>query len=483
MLIRTLLRVIVLSSATSHRYDIIHQDSTWRAAFLYHFSLDEALVKVPGNRLSAESWQSEFIARHALAQKWTKSKISTITHDPRVGIVSLMHADVALERHAATRSASWKPKSSKEANTHGNAPSMVSISIPRGVASRSDPFSGKVAKGGFIEGAPNPIFIAGLGGNLDTVTTADISRDGNTIAWGMANGSIHLSRTGLVGRYIHGQGQRATPPAPVGTPLDNHFGIITNVCFIEGSEIMASAGLDGIVKLWDPASGVLWASPDVTQLGNGRVDDIETLAARFAKLSNNLVLLAAGTHAGFVFIWTVDLKSRTILDHRKVEAVHMDKDTGMPVERIQIDPAKSSVLIQYQFDPCFYRVGWQSEGDLRVTQFGHKDGFVSSITALSAVFVDEPKNLGITGGIVSINGQDTPATPVSDRAESVTPLRRTFGNMSYVIGGDDQGRTFIWDWDSEVRTGEAVHPFRQLQGFETKVTCIEVTDLLVLIGT
>lgn len=360
---------------------------------------------------------------------------------------------------------------------------MVSISIPRGIASRSDPFSGKVAKGGFIEGAPNPIFIAGLGGNLDTVTTAAISRDGNTIAWGMANGSIHLSRTGLVGRYIHGQGQRATPPAPVGTPLDNHFGIVTQVCFIEGSEIMVSAGLDGLVKIWDPTIGVVWASQDVGQLGQGRNDDVEALVARFSKLSNTLVLVAAGTRAGLTFIWTVDLKNRRTVDYRKVESLHALKDASLSVESLRIDPVKSAVLIQYSLDPSFHRVVWQNEGELQVTRFGHQEGFVSSITALHASFVEEPRKPIVTGGIVSINGQDTPATPVGEATESVTPLRRTFGGMSYIVAGDDQGRTFMWDWDEEASLDATVHPFRQLQGFETKVTSIEVTDLLILLGT
>lgn len=469
--------------ARCRRYDVIRQDSTWRAAFLYHFSLNEPLDKVPGNRLAAESWQAEFVARHALAQKWTKSKVSTITHDPRVGIISLIHADVALERHATTRSANWKPKSSKESNTHGNAPSMVSISIPRGVASRSDPFSGKVAKGGFIEGAPNPIFIAGLGGNLDTVTTAAISKDGNAIAWGMANGSIHLSRTGLVGRYIHGQGQRATPPTPVGTPMDNHFGIVTSVCFVEGSELMASAGLDGLIKLWDPANGVVWASPDITQLSGGRTDDIEVLSASFSRLSNHLVLLAAGTQAGFVFVWTIDLKNRTTLDSRRIDPVHKQKDTTVPVELVRIDSSRSAILIQYHLDPCFYRVDWESDGDLKLCQFGHQDGFVSSLTALNCVFVEEPKKVGTAAAIVSINGQDTPSTPAGESSDFAAPLRKSFGAMSYVVAGDEQGRTFIWDWDSTSAVGGAVIPFRQLQGFETKVTCIEVTDLLVLIGT
>jgi WD40 repeat protein len=465
------------------RYDIICQDSTWRAAFFYHFCLEESLARVPGNRISSESWQAEFIARYALAQKWTKSKVSTITHDPRVGNISLIHANVALERHATSRSSTWKPRSAKDNNAHGNAPTMISVSIPRGTASRSDPFSGKVAKGGFIEGAPMPVFIAGLGGNLDTVTTAAISKDGNTIAWGMANGSLHLSRTGLGGRYIHGQGQRASPPAPVGSPLHNHFGPITAVCFIDGSDIMASAATDGIVKLWDPTAGAVWASPDVTSAGVGRPDDIEILTARFSKIASTLVLLAAGTRAGLVHFWTVDLKARTALDYRKVDPLNTGGEPSLPVEVIRIDPTRSALLVQYQLESCFYRIEWPSIDDIKVTKFAHQDGFLGSITAIHANFAEQEKKLEITGGIVSINGQDTPATPVEDSATSTSLVHRSFGGFSYIVAGDDQGRTFIWDWEEQHTAVQSVHPLRQLQGFETKVTSIEVTDLLILIGT
>ena len=55
------------------------------------------------------------------------------------------------------------------------------------------------------------------------------------------------------------------------------------------------------------------------------------------------------------------------------------------------------------------------------------------------------------------------------------------GSLAYVIAGDDQGRTFIWDWNSMDR--DPVTPFRRMQGFETKDTSIAATDLIALIGT
>lgn len=468
-----------------HRYDLINEDSTWRSAFLYHFSLSESFQGVPGNRLSSESWQAEFIKRYALAQKWSKSKISTITHDPRVGNISLIHADIALERHATSRNPAWRAKQGKDSNTHGNAPSMISVSIPRGTASRSDPFSGKVAKGGFIEGAPMPVFIAGLAGNLDTVTTAAVSRDGNLLAWGMANGSVHISRTGLGGRYIHGQGQRAAAPAPVGSPLQNHMGPVTLMTFIEGTDYIVTAATDGIVKLWEPSIGCVWSSASMTpQVANGRPDEIEILAARTLKLCPPLAAIAIGTQAGSTFVWNIDLKTRSSLNHRKIDAIYAARDRILAVNFLSIDPSTSTLLIQYQNEHCFYRVEWQVEGDPKVTTFSHHEGFIGAINAIKTIFPEEIKLPSITGGVVSINGQDTPVTPIGVQQQQDTALpKKSFGGLAYVIAGDDQGRTFMWDWAAEPEAGDIVLPFRQLQGFETKVTSIEVTDLLVLIGT
>lgn len=59
---------------------------------------------------------------------------------------------------------------------------MLSVSLARGIASRSDPFNGKVAKGGFIEGAPLPGFHL-MAAAADVVTRAAVSRDGAALVW------------------------------------------------------------------------------------------------------------------------------------------------------------------------------------------------------------------------------------------------------------------------------------------------------------
>ena len=139
--------------------------------------------------MSQASWRAEFTLRHELVQRWTKSRTTTVTHDPKIGNVTCIHADIALQRQKGVLNLAASPATRKGnaayANDHGSSPSMLSVSVPRGIASRSDPYNGKLAKGGHIVGAPLPAFLAGLA-NIDAVTSACIAPDGGDVVWYVA---------------------------------------------------------------------------------------------------------------------------------------------------------------------------------------------------------------------------------------------------------------------------------------------------------
>ena len=154
-----------------------------QAAFCYHFSLNEDLSEVPGRRLAPSCWRHEYTLRHSLTQRWMKSKLPTTTHDPRVGNVSMIFASLALPRppSPADMSTPSGRQAAAEQLRNGSTPSLLSISVSRGIASKSDPFSGKVAKGGLINALSQPF--AGLGANEGPFTCAAISKDGEILAW------------------------------------------------------------------------------------------------------------------------------------------------------------------------------------------------------------------------------------------------------------------------------------------------------------
>lgn len=433
---------------------------------------------MPGNRLAPHSWQAEFTARHDLTQRWTKSKTPTITHDPRVGNISFIHAETALRRlsdnTALTR---------KLANAYGSSPSMLSISVPRGIASRSDPYNGKVAKGGFIEGAPAPAFLAGLGGNLDTVTCAAVSKEGSALVWGMANGSIHLSRTGMGGRAALGQGgQRNAVPIQLGTAFHNHFGIITAITFLGTTELFATTSTDGVVKLWDCAmGGCVWQSSEVMLVEGRGTDEGVVLSLDHAEFrSANAAFLAVGSRTGKILTWKIDLRSYTTISHKAL-SFPPGRGNAKAVQSLTLDGASGSLLAVYEDDDCFYRYGLLNRLSDDIISFGHEDDFLGRITAISTDFSANREGSPIPSTVVTINGSQRTDESIDDTADSKGPRQRTFANLSYVVAGDDQGRTFIWDWNA--KSSGVVMPIRQLQGFETKVTALEITDILVFVGT
>lgn len=382
--------------------------------------------------------------RYDLAQKWSRSKVPTITHDPRVGNITSINADTALRRLEPTSQAS---KSAK--NPHGSAPSMISFSLSRGTASRSDPYNGKVAKGGMMEGAPS-------GFGWETVTAAAISKDGGCIVWGMATGAINVSRTGLAGRFVHGQGQRASAASPLSKASENHAGIVTAVTFLGQSEIAATCGSDASVKLWDCTTGFVWSSSEVLHTADGRVDEPVLLTASSC---SDGITLACGTRLGSTHMWKIDSKSWTTV------SFHSTAGKG-EIKQLLLDG--TSVLVHYEGDEQFHRI---SRASKRV--FGHHEGFLGEITAVAADFQKSEQTK--TSAPISIDGKVVSVVETS----SATSL--DFGRMAFVVAGDAQGRTFLWIWDAG---GEGfVRPVRQLQGFETKVTAIEITEVVILLGS
>ena len=417
-----------------------------QSALLYHFGLNDDLRNVPGSRLMPASWKDEFSLRYELAQKWCRSKVPSITHDPRIGNISMMNADMALRRIEPVS----QPSKIKD-NAHGSAPSMLSLSLTRGCACRSDPYNGKVAKGGMMQGAPE-----GFGFVADLVTAAAVSKDGATILWGMSNGSVHVSRTGLTGRFVHGQGQRAAAPTQLSKTHENHMGLVTAVSFLASSETVVTYGSDGTVKLWDCSSGILWSSQPIQSM-DGRPDE-----AVMVRVSSNMssIAVVCGTKLGTVHLWSIDAKTWQTSEYRSTPGEGA-------VDQLMLDG--SAVLLHHEGDEHFYRLS--AEGK---QEYGHFEGYISEITAIGADFqraeqVKPSASITIDGKIVTEVQSDGPAS-------------LDFGRMAFVVAGDDQGRTFLWNWDSEHCQG-VIKPIRRLQGFETKVTSIDITQLVILLGS
>lgn len=167
------------------------------------------------------------------------------------------------------------------------------------------------------------------------------------------------------------------------------------------------------------------------------------------------------------------------------------------VATLLVDARSQSLLVRYKGDARFFRRHLRENGTTTATVFGNGEGLISEITAVAIDFngEDTPDEVKSQSGGVTITvhpgyqqGESSaaPSSTVATKSGVATPTTTSrfagFGSLSYIVAGDSLGRTFMWDWNAVEGVDGIVQPFKRLQGFEMKVTSIEINELLILIG-
>lgn len=226
-----------------------------------------------------------------------------------------------------------------------------------------------------------------------------------------------------------------------------------------------------MVKLWDCFSMVcLWTSASaIFEEHSNRADEGTSLQACAGASS---ILIAVGTRSAAVHAWRIDAQSWQLRDYQR--HIVTQPAASRTVQSLALDPVTAAILVCLDGDSAFYRLDLFDRLESRVIRFGNREGLLSTVTCLK---LQVPTSLSPDAQVAVGTGRTLdPSIPVhqSTTAENL-------GSLAYVIAGDDQGRTFIWDWNSTDR--DPVTPFRRMQGFETKVTSIAASDLLAIVGT
>lgn len=328
---------------------IARDDATWRAAFATYFSLEaaqahraaslEASATPALRRLTNVSWRQEFQQRVDLLRQWRKSRTPTVLSTPRVDIIK-------------------KISLSKQHRL------LLSATEMYGVASRSNPWTGKVTKGyldaeGTANGAGNGNPNAEFSPN---VTTLNMSSDSSNIFWGFRSGEV-----GMTTMSRQGTNPRGAIKSIRFTPRASHAGPVSAIAIPFSSDsdgahgpgrgperlrqaiamlgdvasTFVTAGFDGTVRLWTSnRSWPLWIAststkaPVANAMSSGtQPQNNASAAAPICALAYDAAkgIVVTGSTTGKIFVWSnIDIAALLRIPPEATDPEHLRNGAPEP---------------------------------------------------------------------------------------------------------------------------------------------------------
>ncbi|KAH8112038.1 hypothetical protein DFH11DRAFT_1609389 [Phellopilus nigrolimitatus] len=424
--------LFALSRTSKLLHEHVSDDNTWHRAFFCQFlgeGSEDGSLDTPLLRCTEESWKKEFVLRCNLLRRWERSRNGTVSHMP--------HYSPIVSMHLLTD------------QSHG--PALLTASLQYGIVARSLPLSGKVLKG-FLGAAADGI---GIGNpNVEftpNVSACGIASEGWTakVVWGYASGEIALTS----GNKVMDAGRTASKVVRCQV-ADQHRGKVADVVWDLGGAAFATAGVDGIVRIWDAKRmRCVWILRDHESMVPDACVHVKTDLAR------GIVL--ATKESGTVVIWEMtgvlldlpaDAESNGTLPKLRILSPHSSLKRP---KTVFTDPgATGSSLafgILFEDDQSFYR----ANVDLSSCHYEY---------------------IHFTGG---------PLGPL----HTLHPFFKVKeGESTVIIAGDQLGRVSFFNWSASPLLAEdgtyAVSSFRRLDAHDDcAVTALACNALLLATGS
>lgn len=502
---------------------VVRDEATWRLAFSLNFGIESLEAHQSTTpilrRVEPNSWKQEYMHRTDLIRRWRKARAPTVISDARVGVI---HSIALSLPHNF----------------------MLSASLGHGVASRCDPFTGKVSKGYLdASGQVHAVGLAALAaeqGVLD-ISALCLEADATRIIWGFHSGAVamtNLARQGTNPRGLIRGVQFSTRSSHIGpiTDIAMPFGTGAGgahsierspekirqrqAALGDASESFVTAGMDGNVKLWSPKKAVpLWT--DIahrnTQASGPASRPVPVMRLAIHLESGTIV---AATTNGHLTLWTnIDISALLSLPASAFEEQTTIEPTPTQMEGKRAMQKIHDKVIRHEFTVDANDIPTLLALDIELSGT-HRDGKYE-IARLLCFAKNESKftrftiNLNMTNASVIADHFVTPRklqicclrpdfdlSKATQRSSTSTAGMVTlpgqdvanvnleqsnrpalFSERKYVCAGTNDGKLAIWDWEAEAKDGEDIQAWSCLDTHHMSITALDVTEHAIVIGS
>lgn len=334
-------------------------------------------------------------------------------------------------------------------------PSLLTASLKYGVVARSLPLTGKIMKGyiaasetGLGIGNPNAEFAP----NITACAIATSSNSAKTV-WGYGNGEVAISHTTKVMDHL-----KTTSKLIRCRVEDEHHGKVVDIQWASGGSYFVSAGVDGVVKLWNADNlRCLW---NLLRLAGVPDSPCEKVASDLAQ-----GVVAVALPKGTVLIWTgIDVISAGV-DSQFTKTAN----NPIPVILPQIlRPSEG-----YTRSSCSAIFSGPSHTSGRsyvgVHYHGEDEWYRISISLAAS---QEYEVMRFNGG---------PLGPI----RTLYPYFSEDEGTSIILAGDELGRVSLFDWDAQILdSADSVSSFRRFDVHDDgAITAIACSPCVIVTGS
>ena len=486
--------LICLSSVNKELLEIVADDSTWRRSYAFAFlgispgegsRVQSIIMPRLGGKFS--TWKEEYVRRCMLMKRWKKSKAPVISHNPRVATIHSIAIDLS-----TLTDPNLTPRR------------LITASLVHGCVTRSEPFSGKLAKG----------YILAPGMAPNDATVLKLSSEGRII-WGFAGGFVGftviaksalqhgsgaasawgLRGSGLVTHNNISDDFHAGPVSAIAHPNN------TSSKYSWASQTFVSGSVDGTIKLWanEPILHCFWTSPmayyPTKQTENQRTRADSVTSIDYDSISNSI---SAGYESGSIRVWS-NLQIEAYLSERKPIEISKPNYSKI-IDDWQYQKPVDKIIIDSQNTVNMNTTSQQNSVSLLIhrksyNHFERHDIDLNMIKKFGCGPLTDLTSFYLNGDISKCSPFSTPI--LSRTQSSANNLNQSTAldissffhvkdqilkHRRAIVAGDATGRTCIWDWDDK-SFDEYIKPLKLFDGHQSKITSIALTPLLLITGS